>query len=71
MKRRELLRRLADAAGEAGLAWELVRQGSSHELWRCGGALVTVPRHREINDLTALGICRALETELGEGWWRT
>jgi hypothetical protein len=34
------------------------------------GTLVTVPRHREINELTALAIERLLEAELGEGWWR-
>jgi len=31
---------------------------------------VTIPRHREINELTALAVERLLEAELGEGWWR-
>jgi hypothetical protein len=32
--------------------------------------VVTIPRHREINELTALGIFKSLEPELGENWWR-
>jgi hypothetical protein len=37
----------------------------------CGAIEVAVPRHREINEMTGVGICRSLEAELGEGWWRS
>jgi mRNA interferase HicA len=50
--------------------WTLVRQGGTHEVWRCGVIEVVIPRHADINDLTALGIKRSLEGELGKGWWR-
>jgi hypothetical protein len=70
VKRRELLRAVARAAREAGLEWELLRQGADHEIWSLDGHRVTVPRHREINELTARGILRALEAQLGEDWWR-
>ncbi len=70
MKRGDLLRKVARSAKDAGVEWALVRQGSRHEVWRCGATLVTIPRHREINELTALGIERLLDAELGEGWWR-
>jgi len=50
--------------------WTLLRQGGRHEIWRCGATEVVILRHAEINELTALGIMRSLETELGGGWWR-
>jgi mRNA interferase HicA len=46
-----------------------VRQGGQHEVWRCGETLVVIPRHREINELTAGSIRRHLEAELGKAWW--
>ncbi len=70
MKRSELILRIRIEARGAGLAWELMRQGSAHEVWRLGGRQITIPRHREINEVTATAIMRQLETELGDGWWR-
>ena len=70
MKRRELIGRLGDAARVGGRTWALVRQGSEHEVWRLEDRRITIPRHREINEVTAQAIMRALEAELGEGWWR-
>ena len=70
MKRVELLRRIARAARGRDMAWELEREGASHELWSLDGELVTIPRHREIDERTARGILRALELKLGKDWWR-
>lgn len=70
MKRIALIRRISMAAHAAGRTWGLVRQGSSHEIWRLGGRLSTIPRPREITEVTATAIMLALEAELGEGWWR-
>jgi hypothetical protein len=70
VKRSKLIRRIRTAARSADLKWELVRQGSAHEVWRIGGRQFTIPRHREINEVTAMAIMRDLETELGDGWWR-
>jgi hypothetical protein len=58
------------AAEAQGKLWRLVRQGGRHEVWQCGDTKVTVPRHREINEFTAEAIFRAVEEELGRGWWR-
>lgn len=46
-----------------------VREGGKHTIFDVGGQLVSVPRHREINELTAKGIMRDLEDVLGEDWW--
>ncbi len=70
MKRTELTRRIRLAARAADLTWELVRQESAHEVWRLAGRRITIPRHREINEVTATAIMRDLQTELGDGWWR-
>jgi hypothetical protein len=62
--------RIQTAAEVMGVAWQLIRQSQVHELWRCGQTLVILPRCREINELTAIGIYRSLEPDLGERWWR-
>jgi len=49
-------RDLAAALGAAG--WWFLREGGSHEVWTNGVDTLTVPRHREVNELTAAGILR-------------
>jgi hypothetical protein len=71
MKRDELLRRIAARARKQGVEWRLDRQGTNHEIWRCGAVEVALPRHREVNEVTGIGICKSLEAALGEGWWRS
>lgn len=71
MRRSAVIRRLRREARARGVPIELVRQGSRHEIWRCGHVLVPIPRHREIDETTAEdGIYRRLEDVFGPGWWR-
>ncbi|BDH08943.1 MULTISPECIES: type II toxin-antitoxin system HicA family toxin [Streptomyces] len=70
MKYRDLIKKIRDAAKPRGVAFDLVRQKGSHQTWVCGSTRVVIPKHTEINELTGQGICKALEPELGEGWWR-
>jgi mRNA interferase HicA len=70
MKRRQLVATVQARAKSSGRGWTPERRGGRHDLWRCGSTVVTIPRHREINELTALGIFKSLEQELGENWWR-
>jgi hypothetical protein len=70
MKRQQLVRKIGETARAAGRTWVMVRQGGSHEWWRCGSTGVAIPRHREIPELTALAILRELQDELGQDWWR-
>jgi mRNA interferase HicA len=53
-----LLREIGRTARRHGVEWTLVRQGGRHEVWRCGVIEIVIPRHADINDLTALGIKR-------------
>lgn len=58
MKRRALLRRLADEG------CVLVRNGAGHDLYRnvITGKMDAVPRHAEIKEMTARAIIRNLST---------
>jgi len=69
VKRRDLIRSIADAARARGLSWELVREGADHEVWALDGRRVTIPRHREIKQLTARAILKTFEEEFGRRWW--
>jgi mRNA interferase HicA len=70
VKRDDLLRKISKAARKQDLRLQLVREGGNHSIYRCGSQRVTVPRHREINEMTANGIMTDLEGVLGEGWWK-
>lgn len=70
MKRRDLLKRIAEAAKQSEVEWTMLREGSNHEVWSCGDRQVTIPRHREISEYTAEGILKDLGAVLGEEWWR-
>jgi hypothetical protein len=70
VKRQVLISQIGEAAKRASTTWLLVREGKSHEIWQCGSTKVSIPRHREINELTAQGIWKELQAELGERWWQ-
>jgi hypothetical protein len=69
MRKTALIAKVRGAANAAGVNWELVGQGN-HEIWRCGTTMVTIPRHVEINELTARNILKTLDVELGKDWWK-
>ena len=52
MKKKQLEKQLN------GYGWWKYKEGSNHELWTNGKLKTTVPRHREINELTAKGILK-------------
>ena len=70
MKRTALIGKISDAAARAGREFTLVREGGSHSIFQCGGQRVVIPRHREINELTARAIMRDLDDQLGRDWWK-
>lgn len=58
MKRRDLLRALRLSAKEAGVDLAIVRNGASHDIYRLGDLVITIPRHNELNEMTARGILK-------------
>jgi mRNA interferase HicA len=65
MRRRELLAELRRIAKEAHVEMALVRHGGRHDVYRLGAVTVVVPRHTEINELTARGILLDAGERLG------
>lgn len=48
----------------------MAREGGSHSIFRCGPQNVVIPRHREINEITARAIMPDLDEVLGRDWWK-
>lgn len=70
MKYRDLVKQIRDAAKAKSIHFKMLRQKGSHQVWLCGNTRVIIPKHTEVNEITGQGICKTLEAELGEGWWR-
>jgi len=69
MKRIDLLRVISRAATDAGLPWVMTREGGNHSIFTLRDTQIQIPRHREIDELTAKAIMKHLEKELGARWW--
>jgi len=62
---------VAKAADAKDVEWVFIRAGGEHDVYRLGKTIqVSIPRHQEINEITARKIMAAGENELGKGWWR-
>lgn len=66
MERAELIRKITAAAAGVGTDFTLIREGGSYPIFRCGPQNVVIPRHRDINEITAGGNMRDLDEVLGE-----
>ena len=70
MKRRDLIKTIAAAAKTAKHEWAEQREGGKHTVYTLDGLRVPIPRHNEINEITATAILKQCEAILGEGWWK-
>lgn len=61
MKRKDLLKSL----GKMGDLVK-VREGANHTIYQINGARVSIPRHKEINELTAQGILKDAKEASGD-----
>lgn len=62
---------IGSAARARDVDWVQVALKGNHEKWRLGSTVqVAIPRHREINEITARAILTSTEVELGEDWWK-
>ena len=69
LKKRDLVRQIANAALSKGLAFERARSGT-HDIYPLDGLIVPIPRHRELGEGFADEIRKECEPKLGRGWWR-
>lgn len=58
MKRTDLVKRVKNMAKTAGVPFELMREGGKHTIYSLDGNVLPIPRHNEINELTANGILK-------------
>lgn len=63
MKRSDLIKRLEAAAERQGLELVFVREGANHTIYRIGTWTFPIPRHREINEITAQATLKRAEQE--------
>lgn len=40
------------------MGWRFLREGANHEVWTNGKETEPVPRHREVNEMTAKAILK-------------
>lgn len=69
MKRGQVIGRLKKQAKRSGLAFEMYEL-TNHTGIRIGHTASTLPRHSEIDDLTARKFFDQFANEFGKGWWR-
>lgn len=67
MKRRDLIKVLRSTAKQAGIEFSFVRNGANHDIYRWDTVLIVIPRHNEINEMTARGIIKDAEEHLKGG----
>lgn len=65
MKKRDLEKKLRDLAKAADADFHFVG-GSRHDKFKLKGSVILVPRHREINEITAAEIIKAAKEILGD-----
>jgi mRNA interferase HicA len=56
MKRTALEKQLRKRAEAMGLEMVFVREGGAHTIWRIGSYQFSIPRHKDINEITARAI---------------
>lgn len=69
-KRRDVIKTIREAAKEAGLTWEIAREGANHTLYSLDGLKIPIARHNEIADRMAAIIYKECEPKLGQEWWK-
>lgn len=70
VKRRDLVRRIAERAKAGGVDFGVKREGANHTVYQLGGLTIPVPRHNDIGENLAAEIFKQCVPELGEAWWK-
>lgn len=70
MKRRELVKRIAQEAKRQHVEWKLAREGANHSVYKLDTTVIPIPRHTELGERLAEDIFKECEGVLGKGWWR-
>ncbi|MFE3544101.1 hypothetical protein ACFXK0_14155 [Nocardia sp. NPDC059177] len=68
-KRRDIIKKIRDAAKAKGLDVDL-NEGGNHSILSVDGVTIPVPRHNEVRENTARTIYEQAESKLGKDWWK-
>jgi hypothetical protein len=71
VKRREVIRVIAQEAKKQQAVWVIDHEGSRHTVYRLNEVMIPIPRHAELGRNLTRAIFIECETELGKGWWRS
>ena len=69
-KPRDIVKRISQEAKRQGLDFGLDREGANHKVYYLDGAMIPIPRHREIGERLTEQIYKECQDKLGKGWWR-
>jgi hypothetical protein len=69
-KRREIIKRIAQAAKAQGIEWSEVREGSNHTVFSLDGLMIPVARHNDIDNIMTQIIYKECAVKLGKDWWK-
>lgn len=68
--RKELIKKIEDAAKAAGIEWEYARPGGNHTIYKLGGVMIPVGNHRQFDEHYARTVYKECEVKLGKDWWK-
>ena len=69
-KRRDILKKITEAAKAKGVTFEFARKGGNHDIYKLDGAPIPVGRHRDFEESYAVMLYKECECKLGKGWWK-
>ena len=47
-----------------------MREGANHTVYTLDGAMIPIPRHKELGEDLAVEIFKECQGAFGKGWWR-
>ena len=69
-KRRDIIKTIATAAADQGIAFTVSREGARHTVYDLDGDMIPIARHNEIGNRMAEVIYKEAAAELGKDWWK-
>lgn len=66
----KVIETIENAAKQAGLTFQVLRQGGNHTIYSLDGLMIPVARHPSTDGYLEVRIYKQAEPKLGKGWWR-
>lgn len=69
-RRRDIIKKINEAAKVSGLTWEILREGANHTIYILDGLRIPIARHNELGDRMATELYKECAPKLGRDWWK-